>query len=565
VFFDASGTTAASLTSKPFHELVYVWSFGDTAGGATWTYGARAGLSKNQAFGPVASHVFETDGSYPVTLTVFHFDSGGTMSSASTTEIITVTAADTVFSGTNTIVFATDGVFTGKPTGAQEVTTSNYDTAINTYKGTGKRLLFKKGQTFTASAPAVLNVDGPGIVGAWGSGAIPKFTVPAGNVGIYLSNQSTPTIKDWRVMDIEMDGQDTTASGVGGDGGIDQVLLLRLNIHNVDNGVVMSHSILDYHNSNGHPGHLMWDQFAMVECRVNTIHGGVPAAGYVGAYVSANRYTFMGNDMDSANGGGHVTRTPYIGRGVVSHNYLANPKADKHLWQMHAPGQSDTGVAGGGLYTEKVVASDNSFTLGAAIWGIFVGPQATAYDERLRNIIFERNYTRFSTGSSPVAIAIRGGVSSLDYRNNIVNGSLSTSWGSCLQTMDGGVGPTPSDVRFLNNTLYSTATVQFDGITIGAASTSVQVKNNIGYAPNNASSVMTTDFIATNSSNTQLRSTSPLFSSIPSSSATQLAATDFKITAGSYAIDAGAYVAGVFRDFQDVVRTLPADMGAVQA
>jgi len=204
------------------------------------------------------------------------------------------------------------------------------------------------------------------------------------------------------------------------------------------------------------------------------------------------------------------------------------------------------------------------------VWGVFVGPQNTGVDERIRNVIFERNYMRFSTGSSPVGVVVRGGVSGLTCRNNIINGSLSTSWGSCLQTVDGGVGPAPSDIQFLNNTLYSTATVQFDVITIGAATTSAQVKNNVGYAPNNASSVMVIDAsgsasVDTNSSNAQLRGTSPLFSSTPATSATQLASTDFKVTTGSYAIDYGTYAAGVFRDFQDVVRTTPHDMGAVQA
>ena len=570
VFFDASGTTAASLTSKPFHELVYVWSFGDTAGGATWSYGARAGLSKNQAFGPVASHVFETDGSYTVTLTVFHFDSGGTMSSASTTQTITVTDADTVFSGTNTIVFATDGVFTGKPTGAQEVTTSNYDTAINTYKATGKRLLFKKGQTFTATAPAVLNVDGPGIVGAWGSGAAPKWIIATNYSALSLSYQSTAGIKDWRVMDIEMDGQDRFTAGVGGDGGIDQALLLRLNIHNVDNGVLMSHSILDYHNNNGHPGHLMWDQFAMVDCRVNTIHGGVPAAGYVGAYVSANRYTFMGNDMDSANGGGHVTRTPYIGRGVVSNNYYANSKADKHLWQMHAPGQTNTGVCGGGLYTEKVVVSDNTFSAGAAVWGVFVGPQNTGVDERLRNIIFERNYFVAGAGTTS-AMSIRGPLSAFTIRNNIVNMSVSgTSGVTGFETGDGGVGPVTTDINYLHNTVYSAGTGEFRAVTVGTTQTNITVKNNLGYAPNASTAALLVGSGASglsssnNSSNSQTKSTPPSFSSIPTT-ATQLSSSDFKVTGGSYAIDAGAYAFGVFRDFQDVVRTLPADIGAIQA
>src|SRR3990172_2937982 len=65
VFFDATGTTATG-TNHPFHELEYRWDFGDLASG-NWR---TTGLPKNKAMGPVAAHVFETPGTYPVTLTV---------------------------------------------------------------------------------------------------------------------------------------------------------------------------------------------------------------------------------------------------------------------------------------------------------------------------------------------------------------------------------------------------------------------------------------------------------------------------------------------------------------
>lgn len=570
VFFDASGTTAVSLTSKPFHELVYVWSFGDTAGGATWTYGARAGLSKNQAFGPVASHVFETAGSYTVTLTVFHYDSGGTMSSASTTKSITVTDADTYFSGTNTIVFATDGVFTGKPTGAQEVTTSDYATAINTYRGTGKRLLFKKGQTFTATADATINVDGPGIVGAWGTGAIPKFQPSAGmSSAIQMSTPTTPTIKDWRLMDIEIDCQDV-AKGIRYGGGIDQTLLLRLNIHNLaSTGVTGDDQGLDYANTHGTPGNAIWDQLAIVDSTINTVNGGVATAGMTAIYIAAKRVTYMGNTFDNVNGGEHVIRTPYVGGGVISNNYLARPDAPKHCLKLHGPDTSVGGVIGG-LYTENVVISDNTFKGGFSVQIIAIQPQNTAVDERLRNIIIERNFIKIE---SSVGITARGPVSSLTIRNNILDSSLlSSGYQIGFEVWDDGVGPAIDNVYFYSNTMYGSGTGTFKMFDYGPDITTIECKNNIGYAPNASQTYLvfgesgaSNVAASNNSSNGQFGGTSPLFSSIPATSATQLASTDFKITSGSYAIDSGAYLAGVYRDFQDVVRTLPADIGAVQA
>jgi len=54
VFFDASGTTDIGVTTRPFHDLEYTWSFGDPGSG-TWASGAQPGVSsRNSATGPVA-------------------------------------------------------------------------------------------------------------------------------------------------------------------------------------------------------------------------------------------------------------------------------------------------------------------------------------------------------------------------------------------------------------------------------------------------------------------------------------------------------------------------------
>jgi hypothetical protein len=81
VFFDASGTKA-KYTTLPFHELEYQWEFGDKTGAvlnlsppltgtSTWNTGSRASVSnRDLATGPVTAHVFETPGTYFVTLNV---------------------------------------------------------------------------------------------------------------------------------------------------------------------------------------------------------------------------------------------------------------------------------------------------------------------------------------------------------------------------------------------------------------------------------------------------------------------------------------------------------------
>lgn len=104
VFFDATGTTD-SITKRPFHDLQYTWSFGDSAKGATWAYGANPGKnSRNDSSGPVAAHVFETPGIYTVTTTVT--DDGIHFYKLKNPISITVTDPNKVFSGTSTICIA---------------------------------------------------------------------------------------------------------------------------------------------------------------------------------------------------------------------------------------------------------------------------------------------------------------------------------------------------------------------------------------------------------------------------------------------------------------------------
>lgn len=199
VFFDARATTSTD-TTNPFHDIYYEWDFGDPSSG-TWSTGARPGVaSKNKAIGALAFHLFTTPGSYTVTLRAWD----GTDWNSQTVGI-TVTDPDTVYSG-DTLYVSTDGDFTGVPGGAATTTTSDYCTAINTTANRGiayKRILFKRGQTFTSTN--VVNIKGAngGTVGAWGSGAKPIL-----NCDQFVFQDIGPgdvhTWGDWRLMDLDI-------------------------------------------------------------------------------------------------------------------------------------------------------------------------------------------------------------------------------------------------------------------------------------------------------------------------------------------------------------------------
>lgn len=505
VFFDASASTATA-TTRPFHDLEYRWNFGEDPavlatlpGGANWIYGSTDG-SRNLATGPVAAHVFETPGLYTVNLTA----TDGTNSVTNSCAQIAVQYPDALFAGTKTTCFSTTGTFSGCPTGATHVTTSNFVTAISTYQATGKRLLFRRGDTFAASTYATINTTGPGMIGAYGTGSAPKILATGNTTIINLNDKSHPGISDWRVMDLELDGMSGNISGgVGSGGGINQVTLLRLNIHDTHNGVGLVSSILDYNNTTAYSGHTIWDQFALVDSAILNTMGG---SGGNAVGLSIARLSMLGNIVDDSTATEHVVRIFSLNKGVIGNNTLSRPAIGKHALKLHAASwcsasspigtctvtpvdyTTDTqplGVAG--PYTEQVVISDNKFVASDNTdWTVTVGPQNSSYDERLRNIIIERNWFVSGSGTS---VSLYINAADVTVRNNICN-ATSSSGQTCVSIGPRGTEPPPNNVSVLNNTIYGTTSASFSGITVAATSINTTVYNNLGSAPLATSPVM---------------------------------------------------------------------------
>ena len=423
VFFDATGT-AANSTTRPIHELEYRWNFGDPAGGATWATGAQAGLSsKNLATGPVAAHVFETPGTYTVSVSAFD----GT-NVATTTTTITVRDPVTVFSGNNTVCVAASILPVagsgGCPSDALTAVQASFPAAISSYATTGKRVLFKRGDTFAAATEATLTATGPGTVGAYGTGALPQIQMSGNTNVLGFSSSSTPGFKDWRIMDLDMDGMGGNAtSGTGiasSGGGLSQVTVLRITYRNMNNAIGFALDLINYLNNyfidQGRPAEAIHtvDQVAVVDSTV------IPGSATVySAYDSGNRVAFMGNNFDNGGNasGSHITRWPFLNKAVISNNTFAHPGFTRLAIKLHAPywnatfGVYDPGAtqpvitsnwsnystyANGDGYTKYVVISDNKLidspTAAGNPWSVELGPQDSGSDERIRNVIVERNW-----------------------------------------------------------------------------------------------------------------------------------------------------------------------------
>ena len=567
VFFDASATTDAGIT-RPFHDLEYTWNFGDTDAG-TWAYGTKPGVgSKNAATGPVAAHVFETAGTYDVSVTVFD----GTYT-ATTHTTITVQDPDVIFAGTNTICVGSGSIpvagANGCPAGASVYQQSNFATAVNSYAHTGRRLLFRRGDTFTAPSSGVLDETGPGIIGAFGTGALPVVQRTGSSSIMMLSSQSTPTIKDWRIMDLDFDGRSTIQEsniGIDSGGGINQVLILRMNMRNMYRGVSAGPWILNALNS-GTPKHSIFEEWAVVDSTMSGIPGCNGPNRYIcdwRVYLAGKKHSIQGNLLDNQDtGGSHVIRSEYMAKGVISNNDIARAGEFQMAIKLHAWGWQSGGVADPGAvgtYSEQVIISDNKIIGGVNPWTISLGPQNDTSDERVRDVIVERNW--FTAGSG-TQLHMHINSSETTIRNNICD-LTGAVYHTCIAVVQWGT--TPDNVRIYNNTFYSRSSGDFYGVTIDNVSSHVSVINNLGSAPNTTDTPVmitgtgTSGSQSNNSTNAQLKSTAPGWATSPPS-----VPADFKLTTGSYALGAAGSVPviPVYSDFF-LQRRLTNDLGAAE-
>lgn len=156
--------------------------------------------SKNAGYGPVTGHVYETPGTYTVTMSVT--DGVNTVTKTGT---IVVQDPDVVYAGTATICISHSGNFTGAPAGATQVNraadTDMY-AAWNTYKASNKRILFCKADSWTASATISAAGLSTTIIGGYGTGVAHTFSsgtmvsvTPATGISNLFSSSSATDVK----------------------------------------------------------------------------------------------------------------------------------------------------------------------------------------------------------------------------------------------------------------------------------------------------------------------------------------------------------------------------------
>jgi hypothetical protein len=561
VHFDATGTTAPGLTGHPFHELVYEWDF-DDPGAGTWTYGVK-NTSKNYAHGPIAGHVYETAGTYNPVLTVRTAD--GVYVETVDLDPIVVVAADTLWSGTNTVCINKigDADFTGKPTGAAE---ANYDTvaaALAAITEAGKRLLFKRGSTWTETASNTISGDTV-YLGAYGSGDKPIFAQGA-NSGIPIRFAGN----DQRICNIAytVDGATYTGGSCFGiqSSNIGNLLVYQCDLtgtggsgSNAPGGITLS-------------GPTGIGVFGAYECTSTWV------ANFCGIQC---KLVYLGNNLTDVNdnSGGHSLRWQYWENSVAANNRFGKGKTNGTTWIVHG---YNVGTGG----SRYLVAVDNyvvdsrggTFTITPQVGWTSAAPEDAGAIEPIYDCLVDSNY--FSNES---AVAANGNMFSIQAqnvtaRNNILN-NYNTTGGACINLQWLRNGITCRNIWVYNNTGYirdGSSTAEFF-LRLGSTSGNFHqwgadcwARNNLfrvigGTSPSTIENSNASNTTATNSNNStdgQALNTDPGW---VNTSGTMSTPEDFMLTGSSYAIGAGTTVP-VYDDAAGVVRAGGTyDLGAFQ-
>jgi hypothetical protein len=490
VFFDATGTTDTSMSGsgKTFRDVTYTWNFGDTgaSGTDTWEYGANRDFnSRNTASGGVAAHLYVTpgvDSAYVVTVTA---RAGSNTARCQ----LGVTAHDPSrangFAGTRTTCVSASGTPSpgsgGCPAGAATLHTSSFNTALgSSHLSSGKRVLFKCGDRFTGDGATLAGITWS--VGAYGGCEGTQTNRPilsdSGSGGeLYVSVKSG----DGRIADLDLEGN--------GRGLVAMAVLAGTNVVPYQltfSNLLSNGNHASYYTPQGHQvGIVNSVMTGMKTIGVFWNNGGNNPGSWSGPFPNDNYQAMLGNSFNGAgvgNGSGIETvRIAACRFCVIENNTIENASNVGAVLKLHS-GNRGSSVAWAGVYSEFIEISDNLFTGTSGAQLVENAPQNSAFDERLRNIVVERNL--FSSGAASGRQLLVSAVNE-SVRDNVfyaAGSSQPPAWG--VQVAQRGIEPVPSGVEVYNNTCDQVQIcVGFEGVTMRAPPTGSVAQNNLFYIP----------------------------------------------------------------------------------
>jgi hypothetical protein len=508
VTFDATSATSGVVQppggSPDFARYGDEWTYGDPNSG-TWTH---SGKQKNRGTGWIGAHVFETPGSYRVSLRV-------TADDGTTTDHhqdIVVDDPETVYAS-RTFHVAANGLDSNPGTAAQPYQTLSRGLAAAFSNNVPTRVLFRRGDSFSTSAThSPGNGTAPVMLGAYGSGAKPVLRMGGTNGGMSLSNWT-----DVRLVDLHLLATATNmlsyARGVTLG---HRTTLLRCTVESFGYGLDASYV----------------NDATVCDCEVlDGVEYGLWA--YSADLQLGNRLAVLGTRFDEA--GYHLTRV-YINRSIFQSNLYQRGGFTAMAW---------VGRNAGSPPTQLNCILDNTYTTETQDI-VAMGPANAQFNEYARDFLFEGNrFTSRVDGGS--CLRIRG--SRVTIRNNVFD--LTGRQAIDVSPWSGSPVPAPSDIRIEHNTCYRGTGSPLRFLTATSANTT-HVRNNLLYCRQGTAQTPTgTVTLAQNPT------TDPQFVDAP--------AGDFSLRAISTAVDT-AVETMVRTDFLHASRpaTATSDVGAFE-
>lgn len=521
IVFDATATTQDGVDT--FADLVYLFDFGDSAA-SNYTNGILAGKSKQfYAGGPIAAHVYENPGSYTCSLWVYD----GVTMHGPVTQAVTIADPDVVYAGTLTTVVSTDGDFAGAPAGATQVTSSDFHTAMSTYGGSGRRVLLRAGQSFTTGTTTLFAGGASAVyLGAFGAGDKPVVTATANWVAILqgLANgpNSANNARNWYVNGIFF----KAASGVKGVSGVNPAPHIPAGSDISD---PLYHPFFTVHDCEFEgplaPALIKGGGNVRSKLTIHNVAHGVATSGGVALY-STSSYLCATIDCsaDSQHGGEHVLRSDGGIKQQFSSNDLSNPADGKHYLTIR--GHIDY------VSTETVAEYNRILGEGdarAVPWTVQIAPNSVGAKEVIDGVLFRWNYLDVNQKCQIAIIVEASNVTIACNAFNLRDITATATAMVYIATAGGMYVPVPDNVRIFSNSCHYAPALGFTCVNSPSALvTNTQIKGNIAYAPNSVrSSTAGTDGpkfyvgssivdAANNSTDSQVKNTSPLFAGLTS-------------------------------------------------
>lgn len=473
VFKAAPDTTMLLSVDGTFHDLCYSWDFGDNHAG-DWAYSNQ---SQNIESGLVAGHFYTQPGTYTATLTITDEESN------STTDVSTIVIQDPdiIYAGTNTVCISQTGDFGDVPLGARTLTSSNFSTVIANLM-TGKRVLLKRGETWAINASYTLNTAGPILLGAYGMGNNPILNVASSDDAFINLSGSTPNLNQATFQHLDIRTDDASTIAFNTQGTCDRLTFYQISLDGFYKGFNFSPDILDEHNSVGGLVHNIYSNITISECTITNMSNGGS-----GLYIAAENLICTGNRIENVEQGNHAMRFPFLKNAFIAHNKLSNPAAFSHLIKVDAGDFNGTTSLIDGLYSENIIIANNDLQGGMNQWNLTVGPGNETSDERVRNVLIEKNF--FKAGSNNVTHLIIN-AQDVSVRNNLFNLTGMVDQHTAIAVEQRGIEPAPDRVRIYNNTAVGIDNSDFTFIRTSSNATNIDYCNNLGYAPTASTPLM---------------------------------------------------------------------------